>query len=57
MNIRILLTIIALACSSHSFAASPADAALVFETSDFAKATLYQGADAPRSPDETTHVQ
>jgi hypothetical protein len=35
--------ILALMGASHSFAALPAETALAFETSDFAKATLYKG--------------
>jgi hypothetical protein len=40
MNTRILLTISALACAGHSFAAAPADSSLGFETSDYMKTTL-----------------
>ena len=37
-----ILTIAALVCAGHSFAAAPADSALAFETSDFTKTTLYK---------------
>lgn len=41
--LRLLPVLLAFVCVSHSLAASPAAAALAFETSDFTKTTLYKG--------------
>lgn len=40
---RLFLLLLVLTYASRCFAASPADTAFAFETSDFAKATLYKG--------------